>query len=401
MAITSSGILPTLAHLIRSTNSHTHWNTTNTTTPNHNHNHNQNDQPLQHASADFLHCALLAEQYRYAARIISGTWPRPTATVSAKQVLRYYYLRGMIHLGCNDYTLAHRCFWTCLSVPAEVCSQIMMEAWKKLILVQCLLLPTSDNDNDINSNSTNNNKNTRLPKTMPNCMGRRLASLKEKAAAASSPSNDLFPGSSSGKRSARHPQRPAPPQQQQLQQQQSQQHLPPVQFTTCYMELVEAFYKRDKAKMEALQTEHRTILLADGNDGLVMQCHSQLVRNQVAHLSKMYSVVSLSKLAQLLQISKVEEVTTILCQSGVLCEIQEDGMVVFADTTNSTTSTTTTTTTSNDHVDLTEWMQLLDKVQKLDVGIATTAKYHSLMRKESSGGGDAKAAAGPRGVEDF
>jgi hypothetical protein len=167
------------------------------------------------------------------------------------------------------------------------------------------------------------------------------------------------------------------------------------------MDLVEAFYKRDKARLEALQNEHHTTLMADGNVGLVKQCHTQLVRNQVAHLSRMYSVVSLSKLAQLLQIPSAEEATKILCQSGVLCDVQEDGMVVFADTTSSNNDNALSTLSSS-LVDLTEWMQLLDKVQKLDVGIATTAKYHSLVRKESSGGGDAKAvAAGPRGVEDF
>jgi hypothetical protein len=238
----------------------------------------------------------------------------------------------------------------------------MMEAWKKLILVQCLL-----------GGGTSNSSN--LPKNMSNCMGRLLVSYKEAASAKSKSSRSTTMSS-----------------------QQQQQTASATTAVTCYMDLVEAFNQRDKRKVEALQQEHETTFQTDGNYGLIQQCHTQLVRNQVLHLAKLYSVVSLSKLTELLELTSIEQVTTILCQSEVACDIQEDGMVVFLE--NSTTDDTSSTSL----VDITEWMQLLEKVQRLDVNIATSAKYHSLVRKESSSSEAAKAAAvssGPRGVEDF
>lgn len=325
MAVTSSGILATLAHISMS-----------------------NVNELHHAQVAFLQCALLAEQYRYASRLIEGTWPRPNSTVSVKLVLRYYYLRGMIHLGCNDYVMSHRCFWTCLSVPAEVCSKIMIEAWKKMILVQCLLGEFTA---------------PALPKSVPSCLTRLLSSSKE------SPLD--FSGT---KRPRGQPQSSA------------------VQPINCYMDLAEAFYSRDRTKFEAIQAEQTITFNADGNFGLIKQCHSQLLHKQLEHFSKLYSVVPLTKLADLLTIS-VDQVARTLCQSQVLCEIQDDGMVVFSESTTSSPAPT---------VDLLEWMHLLERVRNLDVDIVTTAKYHSLLRKESSSGDTTKTvAAGPRGVEDF
>ena len=141
IGISTSGILPTLAQIML----------------------NEPDR-LQQAAVEFLQCALLAEQYRYAERLIRGTWPLPNSTVSVKQVLRYYYLRGMIHLGCDDPVLAHRSFWTCLTVPAEANSKIMIEAWKKVVFVQCLLEGSTA---------------TRLPKAMPQVLSRFLTSREE------------------------------------------------------------------------------------------------------------------------------------------------------------------------------------------------------------------------------
>jgi hypothetical protein len=49
-----------------------------------------------------------------------------------------------------------------------------------------------------------------------------------------------------------------------------------------------------EAKLESLQAQHAKQLMADGNLALVHQCHTQLVTNQVQHLSRMYSVASVS-----------------------------------------------------------------------------------------------------------
>jgi hypothetical protein len=174
------------------------------------------------------------------------------------------------------------------------------------------------------------------------------------------------------------------------------------------MDIAAAFHKRDKSSLEALMVEQKAALESDGNTGLVQQCHTQLINNQVRHISKMYSVISVTKAASLLGIDPIsgnaaasQQVVVLLCQSGVPCEIQEDGMIVFGDVQESSTTSTSSL------VDLAEWMTLLEKVQRLDVNILTSARYQSLVRKEMvSGSGDSKAAAaalnaGPRGVDDI
>ena len=93
----------------------------------------------------FFRLASIAEQYKYAERHILSSWPRPNgnsvhSVKSVQQVLRYYYLRGVVHMGCRNWALAVRSFWTCLSIPGpdqNVVSAVAIAAWKKLVLVQC------------------------------------------------------------------------------------------------------------------------------------------------------------------------------------------------------------------------------------------------------------------------
>lgn len=357
-AVAGSGIVPTLAHIMLNNPYHlTH---------------------MQQVGVEFLQCALLAEHYRYASRLIADSWPRPNGTVNVKQVLRYFYLRGMIHLGCQDIVMAHRCFWTCLSIPAEINSKIMIEAWKKLVLVQCLQTDASSPA----ASDPGKKITARLPKSMPNCLGRLLASYKE---AGNAPMGGKNKGASSSGRG------PAAVAQQQHQQ---QQHKLAAIGVTCYMDLVAAFHGSDKAKMESVQQQYQANFQFDGNWGLVQQCHTKLVQNQVVRLSKLYSVVPLTKCAEILQLPSVEQVTKALCQSHVPCEIQDDGMVEFMEN-----SGTAAESKMESLVDLSEWIHLLQNVQTLDIGISTSPKYHALARKELSGmeGKD----VGPRGVDDF
>ncbi len=338
---------------------------------------------------------MLAEQYRYAARMVGGTWPRPDMTVNVKLVLRYYYLRGMIHLGCNDFVMAHRCFWTCLTIPAEVCCKIAVEAWKKMILVQCIM----NDGSDPKSNQIS------LPKSIPTCLARMLPSCKESTKTSPTatnprvshgpqPSGGLFP-----------PARPLMSQAQ-SQSQSSNEIAVDTESTLCYMNIAVAFYGRKRSKLQALMEEHKSTIEGDGNCGLLQQCLTQLINNQVRHISRMYSVVSISKAATLLGISGVSDdatnqhVAALLCQSGIPCEIQEDGMIVFSDLSDQSTETSSL-------MELTEWMALIEKVQRLDVSILTTPRYQSLIRKDVSIGasGEGKVpntmSSGPRGVDDL
>lgn len=162
---------------------------------------------------------------------------------------------------------------------------------------------------------------------------------------------------------------------------------------TCYMDLVDAFFKRDKEQYQSLVTRHESVLREDGNAGLTNQCLTQLVRNQVLHLSNMYSVVPASKVASLLGLSDENAVPAVLIESNVPCQIQDDGMVSFQDTTASDPAPSV--------VDMAEWMQLIEKVQNLDVAIVTSPKYYALMQKEHATRIEQLGKPGPRGVEDF
>jgi hypothetical protein len=73
-------------------------------------------------------------------------------------------------------------------------------------------------------------------------------------------------------------------------------------------------------------------------------------------------------------------------------------MVTFQD--QDTTTSSSSVNTPSSMVDMAEWMQLIEKVQKLDVAIVTNPKYYALIQKDSASRKEA-AAAGPRGVEDF
>jgi hypothetical protein len=279
----------------------------------------------------------------------------------------------MIHLGCNDYAMAHRCFWTCLSIPSDSVSKITLEAWKKTALVQCLMGKLSQS------------KTIQTPKSMPNCMVRLLGAYKE-ASKRPDPTGE-------GRQEEFVLQEQAPelaPPPQRLSEKTA------MQAITCYMDLLDAFHKRDKVNFEFLMSSQEMILREDGNVGLVQQCLTQLVRNQVLHLSDMYSVVPVSKVATLLGLSDDSTVPTVLLESKVPCQIQDDGMVTFEDTTIGNSSVDTPPSM----VDMAEWMQLIEKVQNLDVAIVTNPKYYALMQKESASRKEA-AAAGPRGVEDF
>ncbi|CAJ1945233.1 unnamed protein product [Cylindrotheca closterium] len=348
ISISSSGIIPSLAQIMLNA-------------PN----------ELLSASVEFLQCSLLAEQYRYAARLLQGTWPRPGEGSSVKQVLRYYHLRGMIHLGCNDLVMAHRCFWTCLSIPSDSLSKITFEAWKKMVLVQCLTAKQPQAKGMM-----------RTPKSMPSVLVKLLSSYKD-----GSPASQTKPARAVGSESAGE-RRPS----QRLSSQRLDQ-LTAQEALSSYMSLVDAFGQRDKAKFMSIMQEKEAMFTEDRNMGLVHQCLSQLVRNQVVHLSNIYSVVPVSKVVSILGLENESQVPTILLESKVPCQIQPDGMVVFDDN--------IVAEKNPSLVDFAEWMELLEKVQQLDISMLTSAKYHALLQKENANRKDAPGVGGPQGVEDL
>lgn len=297
----------------------------------------------------------------------------------------------MIHLGCNNHVMAHRCFWTCLSVPAEVVCKIAIEAWKKLVLVQCIM----------NKGLSHDARRITLPKSLPTCIGRLLTSL------ANDPAASAF---TAAKGSKTNREQPSPLSMFGLSQQSDttldrKKASVDSESTLCYADIATAFYARDKSTLESLMAEHVVTLRGDGNYGLVQQCMTQLVHNQVRHLSEMYSVVPLAKLATLMGISSGEamqqQVVSLLFQSAVPFEIHDEGMIEFGEVIDESTD-------SESLMPLSEWMGLLETVQRLDADFSTSPRYQILIKTDASGasaGGDSKAAGvahgGPRGVDDL
>ena len=376
-AVTNSGILPVLAHMVTYSMLSSSLTTNTSSTKNEasiatslsslSASSSKSFPNLNLAHIAFLQCAIAAEKYRYAESIISGTWPRPTSALrDVSTVLRYYYLRGMIHFGSRDYALAHRCWWTCLSVPSDDgCSPIAVNAWKKLTLVQPLR-----NNNTSTTASSRVHPATRLPKCMPKLPTRGSDSSKFRLA-----------GFAESKEEEKDD-------------------------VSVYIKLGPAVVAGDRQTVETLVRTHESTLTADGNLEMVRECVRRVREIEVITASELFTVTSITILARRWNVSP-EEVSQQLSDAIeiVPCRVEEDGTVVFLNEDISCAN-------NQSLGDLTEWMKLLEHMQELDVDLSSSSKYNALIRKEENSGGSGSgsgtmisemipAAAGPQGVEDF
>mmetsp|Transcript_28713 Transcript_28713/g.32190 ORF Transcript_28713/g.32190 Transcript_28713/m.32190 type:complete len:560 (+) Transcript_28713:146-1825(+) len=374
-AVTNSGILPVLAQIVTYSMSSSSLPTNTSSTNNAasiatslsslSASSSKSFPNLNLAHISFLQCAIAAKQYLYAEGIISGTWPRPTSALrDVSAVLRYYYLRGMIHFGCRDYASAHRCWWTCLSVPSDDgCSPIAVNAWKKLTLVQPLR-----NNNASTTASSRVHPATRLPKCMPKLPTRGSDSSKFRMA-----------GFAESKEEEKDD-------------------------ISVYIKLGPAVVAGDRQTVEKLIRTHESTLTADGNFEMSLECIRRVKEIEVTIASKLFTVTSITILARRWNVSP-EEVLQQLSDAVEIVpyRVEEDGTVVFLNEVLSCAN-------NQSLGDLTEWMKLLERMQELDVNLSTSPKYNALIRKEGKSGGSSSgamisemipAAAGPQGVEDF
>lgn len=192
---------------------------------------------LTPAHLEFLQCSILACQHRYARRMVGSEWPRP-ARADTVQTLRYYYLRGLVHMGCEEWQWAVRSFWACMSIPFEGVSAIMIAAWKKMILCQCLL-----------------GSNTSVPLAVSNAVTRVLTTREGES-----------------------------------------QNIP------AYRDLVKAFQANDQVQFMALQQTHGALYESDGTMGMVERLAAEVHHRRVRHLASIYSVISLQQLSNELQV---------------------------------------------------------------------------------------------------
>jgi len=120
------------------------------------------------AHVEFLQCCIMASQYRYAQRhfipfpisipmddhthtahreLHSHSNSQSTSkSVNDQVYLRYHYLRGIIYYASDDIHLAIQEWNHCIATPANIMSDIMLCAWKKMVLAKCLLFQLDDEE---------------------------------------------------------------------------------------------------------------------------------------------------------------------------------------------------------------------------------------------------------------
>jgi len=435
-AISSSGILPVLANLVASTTSSSSSNAGGSAVSaissnklatsiaaslsNMPSSSSKAFPPLTSAHTAFLQCAVQAEEYEFAETVIRGTWPLPTSTLKKKKgngnanddsfphdsisiILRYYYLRGIVHYGCgrDHHSMAHRCWWTCLCIPVDIVSTIAVQAWKKLTLVQPLL-DINDNNNDgerpnradaidVDSPATfsvSKNKSKAHPETrLPKCLTKSIRTFIDFSSISARKQEDHQTTTTGAVESSTSREK---------------------DLSSVYTRLGPAVEAVDRTSVESLVRAHESVLTADGNMGMAHNCLRRVKELQVRKASKMFSVTSVQILARRWKVTPEEASQQLFdaMKLGVVpCRVEKDGTVVFLSPKDSASNSTTTatTTTSTDLADLTGWMKLLEQLQRMDVNLSISSKYNSAKRKEDKGmiGGDMIGTAGPRGVEEF
>jgi len=84
------------------------------------------------------HC-LLAKTYSYAKDIIENDIEDFDKQVNVLDFLLYHYYAGMLAIGLKDYNKALNYFRRVITTPAKVISAIMIESYKKYVLISILL----------------------------------------------------------------------------------------------------------------------------------------------------------------------------------------------------------------------------------------------------------------------
>jgi len=101
-----------------------------------------NSESLTPVHADFLQVCLLSKCYSIAGSVLEDEIfevNQDITGVTARDMLLYYYYGGMILIGLKEYKRAFNFFKQAVAAPAIVLSSIMVESYKKYILVSLLV----------------------------------------------------------------------------------------------------------------------------------------------------------------------------------------------------------------------------------------------------------------------
>eukprot|EP01012_Entosiphon_sulcatum_P048462 TRINITY_DN66949_c0_g1_i1.p1 TRINITY_DN66949_c0_g1~~TRINITY_DN66949_c0_g1_i1.p1 ORF type:complete len:429 (+),score=77.44 TRINITY_DN66949_c0_g1_i1:37-1323(+) len=96
---------------------------------------------LSPVHADFVMLCLAAKNYKAARRVIDTTIfeisPRKLG-VTPRDFMLYYYYSGMVWIGLKMFDKAHEFLQTAVTIPCSCLSAIMVEAFKKFVLVSLI-----------------------------------------------------------------------------------------------------------------------------------------------------------------------------------------------------------------------------------------------------------------------
>jgi hypothetical protein len=334
---------------------------------------------------EFLQICILFKQYIYADQQIIHTWPIPTINKTdgigtnlllhsnynhnhnnnisstlptVDTILRYYYLRGIVYMGCQRNDHAIRCFWTCLSLPSpddcNTISAIAIEAWKKLILLQSLspigIIHTTINElNDLTSNNYNINSDfhetasVMMPSTSNHPSMNTTIPPTIGATKAINPFATPIGMSSELQRFIKEAKSPSPhivdtnntsdhtynTSTMMQQQDDNDMHIVPIESTTTnridsttsfaamptrfypnlgvyvYKELVNAFICIDRNKFDTIFQECQDLFYNDGNYGSICRLYNALFYRQIYVISRTYATITLNDLSNEMNLSIV------------------------------------------------------------------------------------------------
>uniref|UniRef100_A0A0G4G0K9 COP9 signalosome complex subunit 3 n=1 Tax=Chromera velia CCMP2878 TaxID=1169474 RepID=A0A0G4G0K9_9ALVE len=86
----------------------------------------------------YLKVCLRANHYSVALPVIDTPILEVMKGVTSLQTVAYFFYAGTIYCGLKKWDKAKRMFNLCLSIPAVTPSQVQIDAWKKLVLVELL-----------------------------------------------------------------------------------------------------------------------------------------------------------------------------------------------------------------------------------------------------------------------
>jgi COP9 signalosome complex subunit 3 len=185
----------------------------------------------------------------------------------AKSFLLYYYYGAMIYLALKNYKRALFFFEITITTPSMAVSHIMLEAYKKYVLVALIL----------------HGKVPILPRYTSHIVSRYIRPLCQ-----------------------------------------------------AYHELASAYSSCSSVEMNAVVTRHNDTFVRDRNQGLVRQCTVAMYKKNIQRLTKTFMTLSLSDMANRVQLStkaEAEKYVLHMIEDGEIFATvnQRDDMVSFHD----------------------------------------------------------------------